>query len=57
MSTLVIQSCSESQRLSWMAACLESVEGWTEQQGHEYLFIGDEIFETVPDWYRAKVGD
>lgn len=56
MSTLVIQSCSENQRLSWMEACLASVEQWTQDRGHEYLFIGDEIFETVPDWYREKVG-
>ncbi len=55
MSTLVIQSCSESQRQSWMAPCLGSVEEWTANQGFEYLFIGDEIFETVPDWYLAKV--
>ena len=39
-----------------MAQCLASVEQWTGQHGHEYLFIGDEIFETVPDWYLAKVG-
>jgi hypothetical protein len=55
MATLVIQSCSEAQRLSWMATCLASVEQWTTSQGHEYLFIGDEIFETVPDWYLTKV--
>ena len=55
MSTLVIQSCSETQRTSWMAPCLASVEQWTAGRGHEYLFIGDEIFETVPEWYLAKV--
>jgi hypothetical protein len=40
-----------------MAPCLASVEQWTQDHGHEYLFIGDEIFETVPAWYLAKVGN
>lgn len=40
-----------------MAPCLTSVEQWTAGLGHEYLFIGDEIFETVPDWYLAKVAN
>ena len=57
MSTLIIQSGSETQRLSWMAPCLASVEEWSANQGHEYLFIGDEIFETVPHWYLAKVAN
>ncbi|MGV3592377.1 MAG: hypothetical protein ACO1PZ_11860 [Gammaproteobacteria bacterium] len=56
MSTLVIQSCSERQRQSWMRACLDSVERWSEGQGYDYRFVGDEIFEKVPPWYRAKVG-
>lgn len=41
--------------MSWMARCLASVEEWAGRQAYEYLFIGDEIFETVPDWYLAKV--
>jgi hypothetical protein len=57
VSTLVIQSCSEAQRVSWMAPCLASVEQWTQDHGYEYLFIGDEIFETVPAWYLAKIGN
>lgn len=56
MSTLVIQSCSERQRQSWMRLCLASVARWSEERGHDYRFVGDEIFDVVPDWYRAKVG-
>lgn len=56
MSTLVIQSCSERQRQSWMRDCLASVECWSAGQGYDYRLVGDEIFELVPDWYRAKVG-
>ena len=40
-----------------MAPCLASVEQWTQDREYEYLFIGDEIFETVPAWYLAKVGN
>lgn len=57
MSTLVIQSCSPAQRESWISACLASVEGWTSLRGHAYRFVGDEIFDRVPQWYLAKVGN
>ena len=40
-----------------METCLTTVEQWSAEQGHEYLFIGDEIFETVPQWYLAKIGN
>jgi hypothetical protein len=56
MPTLVIQSCSERQRLSWMRSCLASVAQWSEARGYDYRFVGDEIFDVVPHWYRAKVG-
>jgi hypothetical protein len=39
-----------------MHLCLESVHGWAQKQGHQYRFVGDEIFERVPRWYRDKVG-
>ncbi|HEY0961864.1 MAG TPA: hypothetical protein VGE69_05860 [Pseudomonadales bacterium] len=56
MSTLVIQSCSERQRQSWMRDCLASVEQWSAAQGYDYRFVGDEIFDLVPRWYLGKVG-
>jgi hypothetical protein len=39
-----------------MHRCLESVHGWSRQQGYQYRFVGDDIFERVPRWYRDKVG-
>lgn len=56
MPTIVIQSCSERQRQSWMRDCLASVAGWSATQGYDYRFVGDDIFDVVPGWYRAKVG-
>lgn len=56
MKTLVIQSCNEENIPSWIAACLDSVRVWTEQQGFERCFVGDEIFDLVPDWYMEKTG-
>jgi hypothetical protein len=55
-STLVIQSCSETQLEGWMGQCIGSVQGWADAQGFDYHFVGDEIFRLVPDWYMAKVG-
>jgi len=54
--TLLIQSASPRQLRSWVHRCLESAHEWAQKQGYEYRFIGDEIFERVPDWYRGKVG-
>ncbi len=55
MKTLVIQSCSTSASQGWMGQCLASVRHWAALHGHDYRFIGDEIFDVVPPWYRAKV--
>lgn len=57
MSALVIQSCSPAQRAGWQGACLASVERWVRGQRHDYRFLGDEIFDRVPAWYRDKAGD
>lgn len=55
MKTLVIQSCSAAARQGWMGQCLTSVQRWAALHGHEYRFLGDEIFDVVPPWYLAKV--
>lgn len=34
--------------------CLESVQDWSFRQCFDYHFVGDEIFDRVPDWYREK---
>ena len=52
--TLVIQSYRSRTKPEWIAACLESVRAWAAGQGWDYRFVGDEIEERVPDWYRER---
>ncbi|MDG1124320.1 MAG: hypothetical protein P8N73_05540 [Pseudomonadales bacterium] len=52
--TLVLQS-AQSQRAQWLDTCLVSVESWAAQASYSYRFIGDELFDQVPDWYMCKV--
>jgi hypothetical protein len=57
MRTLVLQSCSDNQRASWIKECLRSVASWAEAKTYTYRFIDDELFTVVPDWYMRKVGN
>ena len=34
---------------------MASVKQWAGQQGFDYLVLGDELFDHVPDWYMRKV--
>ena len=34
---------------------MSSVEQWALASGYDYRLLGDELFETVPDWYMRKV--
>ena len=52
--TLVLQS-AQPQRAQWLDTCLTSVESWAAQANYSYRFIGDELFDQVPDWYMRKV--
>ena len=52
--TLVLQS-AQPQRAQWLDTCLVSVESWAAQANYSYRFIGDELFDQVPDWYMRKV--
>ena len=52
--TLVLQS-APAQRPQWLDTCLVSVESWAAETGYAYRFIGDELFDEVPDWYMHKV--
>ncbi len=51
---MVFQS-APLQRPQWVEHCLQSVEEWAEQQGFDYVFIGDELFDLLPQGYRRKV--
>ena len=39
----------------WVEICLDSVRKWATAQGWQYRFVGDEIFERIPDHYRTRV--
>jgi hypothetical protein len=54
MKTLVYQSFRETNRPNWIDTCLQSVRAWTEAQGFDYRFFGDDFLDLVPDWYRQK---
>ena len=51
---LVIQSAAE-QAPAWQKRCMGSVQKWATSRGYAYRFLGDELFEQVPDWYMEKV--
>jgi hypothetical protein len=47
--TLVLQSHRQPLPLSWLQPCLDSVFNWSEIHRFDYRFIGDELFDFVPD--------
>lgn len=55
-SVLVLQSFREHEVTSWIGRCLSSVQAWCRLQGYDYVFAGDDLFDRVPPWYTAKVG-
>ncbi len=54
MKTVVYQSFRSEQVPQWVSHCMESVWAWAKEQGFDYRFIGDEIFDLAPGWYREK---
>ena len=56
INTLVIQSYRTEAVPEWIANCLDSVRAWAALQAYEYRFIGDEILDYVPPWYRDRAG-
>ena len=54
---LIVQSFCEFEEDHWIAPCLRSVQQWAHHCGYDYRFIGDTLFDLVPQWYRDKVGD
>lgn len=57
MRTLVFQSYRRSAVPLWISKCLDTVRDWAGRSGFEYQFLGDELFEPVPAWFRARVGE
>ena len=54
MRTVVYQSFRTENVPAWISRCLNSVRAWAGAQGYDYRFVGDEIFDLVPGWYREK---
>lgn len=54
MKSVVFQSYRDEGRPEWIELCLESVHSWAIHQGHEYRFLGDELFAHVPNWVAGK---
>lgn len=54
MKTVVYQSYKSSGGPAWVRLCLESVRDWAASRGFDYRFVGDEILDRVPGWYRDK---
>lgn len=47
--TLVIQSHRAPLPYAWLEQCMSSVQRWCNEQNYEYRFIGDGLFEVLPD--------
>lgn len=54
--TLVVQS-TRPDPPAWLARCLESVRDWARECGFAHECLGDELFDPLPAWVRAKTAD
>ena len=52
--TLVIQSHREPLPYTWLAPCVASIQNWAKQESYDYQFIGDALFDTLPQWVSEK---
>lgn len=53
-NTLVIQSHRLPLPYPWIEHCLDSVRDWCVVNKYEYRFMGDELFDFIPDGLLAK---
>lgn len=55
---LVIQSYRETGGEPWVYSCMETVQRWAHDHGHDYCLYGDrEVLEILPPGFYEKVGD
>lgn len=52
--TVVVQSHAVAAPGGWVGQCIASVTGWARAAGFDYLRLGDELFDFVPEDLRAK---
>ncbi len=49
MKTLVLQSHRQPLPHAWLSDCLRSVKNWAIDHGYDYHFMGDELFDYLPE--------
>ncbi len=52
--TLILQSQRLPLPQPWLRDCLDSVRRWAASAGHDYRFIGDELFDPLDEELRHK---
>ena len=52
----ILQSAADA-RPDWVSRCMRSVADWSQQQGYDYHYIGDALFDWVTPALRAKLQD
>ena len=57
IDTLVLQSHRQPLPAAWLERCLTSVRDWAADCGFGYEFLGDELFEGVPQAVLANTGE
>ncbi len=53
-TTIVLQSHRQPLPASWLETCINSVKHWSDLNQFDYHFIGDELFEYIPDVLLKK---
>ena len=51
----ILQSYDDSRMTPWLQTCQASVRRWAELNNYSYHWVGDALFQDVPDWYMQKV--
>jgi len=54
VTTLVLQSFRTHDVHPWIDRCMATVRAWADQRGHAYEFVGDELLDLAPGWYRDR---
>src|SRR5581483_406260 len=55
MGVIILQSHRSRQEQTWIGRCIASVEKWAAMRGHDYAFVGDELFDLCGQDYLAQV--
>ena len=54
MKTLVLQSYRTRAVPRWLKTCHSTVKDWATGAGYDYRFVGDELFDYIPGWFKQK---